>query len=71
VVAPIQTVIAATSLNAAALGLADSIGAVAPGLAADIIATDGDPSSDITALRRVTFVMKGGRIVRGGAAPPP
>ncbi len=68
---PMHAVVAATSLNAAALGLADSIGAVAPGLVADIIATDGDPSADITALRRVAFVMKGGRIVRDGATPPP
>jgi imidazolonepropionase-like amidohydrolase len=68
---PLHAVVAATSLNAAALGLGDSIGAIAPGLVADIIATDGDPSTDITALRRVTFVMRGGRIVRDGAAPPP
>jgi len=67
---PMHAVVAATSLNAGALGLADSIGAIAPGLVADIIATDGDPSSDITALRRVTFVMKGGRIVRDGSTPP-
>src|SRR6266566_1153412 len=67
---PMHAVVAATSLNAAALGLADSIGAIAPGLIADIIATDGDPSSDITALRRVTFVMNGGRIVRDGSTPP-
>jgi len=69
--APMHAVVAATSLNAAALGLSDSIGAIAPGLAADIIATDGHPHSDIAALRRVAFVMQGGRIVRGGAAPPP
>ena len=69
--APMHAIVAATSLNAQALGLADSTGTIAPGFAADLIATDGDPSADITVLRRVTFVMAGGRIVRDGAAPPP
>ena len=70
---PMHAIIAATSLNAAALGMADRIGAIAPGWDADIIAVDGDPVRDITALRRVSFVMKGGRIVRddgGGAVKP-
>ena len=62
--APMHAIVAATSLNAEALGLADRIGAIAPGLDADIIAVDGDPSRDIAALRRVSFVMKGGRVVR-------
>jgi imidazolonepropionase-like amidohydrolase len=59
-----HAIVAATSLNAEALGLADRIGAIAPGLEADIIAVDGDPVRDITALGRVSFVMKGGRVVR-------
>jgi len=62
--APMHALVAATSLNAEALGLGDRLGAVAPGYEADLIATDGDPASDITAVRRVSFVMKGGRIVR-------
>jgi imidazolonepropionase-like amidohydrolase len=62
--APMHAIVAATSLDAEALGLGDRIGTIAPGMEADIIATDGDPSSDITAVRRVSFVMKGGRIVR-------
>ncbi len=62
--APMHAIVAATSLNAEALGLGDRIGAIAPGLDADIIAVDGDPLRDITALRHVSFVMKGGRIVR-------
>jgi imidazolonepropionase-like amidohydrolase len=61
---PMHAIVAATSLNAEALGMGDRIGAIAPGYEADIIATDGDPSSDITAVRRVSFVMKGGRVVR-------
>ena len=61
---PMHAIIAATSLNAEALGLGDRIGAIAPGMEADIIAVDGDPLRDITALRRVSFVMKGGKVVR-------
>jgi imidazolonepropionase-like amidohydrolase len=44
-------------LNAESLGRQDRSGAVAPGLRADIIALTGDPTKDITALRRVRFVM--------------
>ena len=61
---PMHAIVAATSLNAEAMGLGDRIGAIAPGLEADIIAVDGDPLRDITALRRVSFVMKSGRVVR-------
>ena len=49
-----------TSLAASALGLSDSIGAIAPGLQADLIAVNGDPLGDIESMRRVVFVMKGG-----------
>ena len=66
---PLHAIVAATSLNAAALGLGDRIGAVAEGYEADLIATDGDPSRDITAVRRVSFVMKGGTIVRSDGTP--
>jgi imidazolonepropionase-like amidohydrolase len=54
----------ATSLNAESLGLGSSIGTIAPGFEADIIAVDGDPTKDITALSRVVFVMKGGRVYK-------
>jgi imidazolonepropionase-like amidohydrolase len=55
-------IVSATSVGAEAMRLGGRIGAIAPGLEADIIAVDGDPLSDITALRRVHFVMKGGKV---------
>jgi imidazolonepropionase-like amidohydrolase len=66
---PMHALVAATSLNAEALGLGDRVGTLAAGLDADIIATDGDPSRDIVVIRRVSFVMKDGRIVRNDGAP--
>jgi imidazolonepropionase-like amidohydrolase len=57
----------ATSGNAAAVGLADRIGSIAPGMEADLIAVNGDPTVDISALHRVVFVMKGGQVYR---SPP-
>jgi imidazolonepropionase-like amidohydrolase len=56
---------AATTGAARALGVADSLGAVAPGFLADIIAVDGDPLTDASALGRVRFVMVRGRVVEG------
>jgi imidazolonepropionase-like amidohydrolase len=64
--AALDAIVAATSLNAAALGLGDRIGAVAPGLEADLIAVDGDPLQDITTLQRVQFVMRAGRVYING-----
>lgn len=61
---PMEVIVSATSLAAEAVGLADRIGAIAPGLEADLVAVDGDPLTDITAVRRVVFVMKGGKIVK-------
>ena len=61
---PMQTLVSATSLAAEALGLGDRIGTVAPGFEADLVATDGNPLEDITAVRRVVFVMKGGKVYR-------
>jgi imidazolonepropionase-like amidohydrolase len=61
---PMAAIVSATSLAAASLGLADKTGAVAPGLEADLIAVEGDPLQDINALRRVVWVMKGGKVVK-------
>lgn len=62
--ARMDAIMSATSKNAASMGMDDRIGAVASGMQADLIAVDGDPTTDITALGRVVFVMKGGRVYR-------
>jgi imidazolonepropionase-like amidohydrolase len=61
---PMTAMVSANSLAAEALRLQDQIGWIAPGLQADIIALDGDPTKDITAVRRVVFVMKGGVVYK-------
>jgi imidazolonepropionase-like amidohydrolase len=61
---PMDALVSATSLAAASLGLGETIGTIAPGMSADIIAVDGDPTRDIDAMRRVVFVMKGGVVYR-------
>jgi imidazolonepropionase-like amidohydrolase len=61
---PIAAITSATSLGAEAIRMGNQIGSIAPGMQADIIAVQGDPTKDITALRRVVFVMKGGRVYR-------
>jgi imidazolonepropionase-like amidohydrolase len=64
---PMAAMVSANSLGAEAMGMADQIGAIAPGMQADIIALDGDPLKDITAVRRVVFVMKGGVVYKNAA----
>src|SRR5215470_1058666 len=69
---PMSAMVSAHSLAAEAMHLGDCIGSIAPGYEADIIAIDGDPVKDITAVRRVTFVMKGGVVYKNvarGAIP--
>jgi imidazolonepropionase-like amidohydrolase len=67
----IDALVSATSRAAEALGMQDKIGAIAPGLEADLVAVDGDPRQDITAVRRVVFVMKGGKVYRNVARSSP
>jgi imidazolonepropionase-like amidohydrolase len=66
---PMDTLKSATSLAAESLGMSDRMGAIAPGLEADLIATDGNPLDDITAVRRVVFIMKSGKTFRSPPRP--
>jgi imidazolonepropionase-like amidohydrolase len=71
-VEPMSAIVSANSLAAEAMRMGEHIGSIAPGYEADIIALDGDPLKDITAVRRVTFVMKGGVVYKNvarGAIP--
>jgi imidazolonepropionase-like amidohydrolase len=61
---PMDAMVSANSRAAEAIGLADQVGAIALGLQADIIALDGNPLEDVTAVRRVVFVMKGGKVYK-------
>ena len=63
---PMTAMVSANSLAAEAIRMSDQIGAIAPGLQADIIALDGDPLKDITAVRRVSFVMRSGVVYKNG-----
>jgi imidazolonepropionase-like amidohydrolase len=61
---PMDALVSATSVSADSLGLGLQIGTLAPGFEADLVATDGNPLDDITAVRRVVFVMKGGKVYK-------
>jgi imidazolonepropionase-like amidohydrolase len=61
---PMDAIVSGTSLAAEALRLSDKVGSIMPNMAADIVAVDGDPLKDITAVRRVVFVMKNGKVYK-------
>jgi imidazolonepropionase-like amidohydrolase len=61
---PMDAIVSATSVSAEALGLGQEIGTIAPGFEADLVAIEGDPLSDITAVRKVRFVMKDGKVYK-------
>ena len=64
-----NAIVSGTFLAAESLGLADRIGTVGAGFDADLVAVQGNPLDDITAVRRVVFVMKGGKVYRNDATP--
>src|SRR5438067_4925204 len=64
---PMDAIVSATSLSAKSMNLENLIGTLAPGYEADLVAVDGDPTTDITAVTRVVFVMKGGKVYKNVA----
>ena len=65
---PMDALTSGTSVSAESLGLSDKIGAIAPGLEADLVATEGNPLQDITAVRKPVFVMKHGKVYKRAGA---
>jgi imidazolonepropionase-like amidohydrolase len=63
---PIDALKSATANNAELFGIAQKVGTLEKGKLADVIAVPGDPTADITATERVSFVMKEGKIIRQG-----
>ena len=61
---PMAAIVSATSLAATALRIDKEVGSLKPGMQADLIAVDGDPSKDISALRHVVFVMRAGKVYK-------
>lgn len=68
---PAATIRAATVTAAEALGWDSKIGTIAVGRFADLIAVDGNPLEDLSALKRVVFVMRGGQVHRNAPGRPP
>jgi imidazolonepropionase-like amidohydrolase len=67
---PVQALRSATIGTATLLGASDRLGSVEPGKLADLIAVDRDPTRDITALRTIRLVMKGGKVIRNDMDRP-
>ena len=61
---PMDAIVTATSMSAESLGLGHEIGTLAPGYQADLVGVAGDPLADITAVRKVVFVMKNGKVYK-------
>jgi len=68
---PIQAIRAASVTAAEALGRSSDVGAIAVGRYGDLIAVTGDPLTDVSVLQSVSFVMKGGEVVKSSAQRPP
>ena len=68
---PVRALQAATLVNAEVMGWQAQIGSIAKGKFADLVAVPGDPTADITTLQRVSFVMKGGKVIVGSRSPQP
>jgi imidazolonepropionase-like amidohydrolase len=64
---PMDAIVSATSRAAESMRLGKTIGTLAPGFDADLVALDGDPLADIAAVKRVVFVMKGGKVYKNVA----
>jgi imidazolonepropionase-like amidohydrolase len=64
---PMDAIISATSRAAESIGLGSKTGVIAPGMEADLVATEGNPIDDITNVRKVIFVMKGGKVYKNAA----
>lgn len=62
--APMAAITSLTSLAAESMNLHHDLGAIYPGLQADLVAVEGNPLADITALQRVRFVMRGGQVYK-------
>jgi imidazolonepropionase-like amidohydrolase len=63
---PMDAITSGTSVSAASLGMSNQIGSIAEGMEADLVATSGNPLDDITNVRKVAFVMKHGKVYKGG-----
>jgi imidazolonepropionase-like amidohydrolase len=64
---PMDALITGTSMAAESLRLGDRIGSIGVGMDADLVAVQGNPLDDITAVRHVVFVMKGGAVYKNSA----